>query len=147
PSADAPRGGGGGAHGRDAGGHAHVLGITPEPLAQQHAHEDRAGAAGGVDGHTPPVLEAAAVQERHRAYGAAAGDGDPGHDRVVALRVLDGGDEPEVDLARVQPGGDARRHVAHDLEPAVAPQPVHGGDGVEVADDAEAERPHHSFTT
>src|SRR5260221_10821477 len=73
--------------------------------------------------------------------------GDTGLVRVVGHRVLDGGNEAEVDLARVQARRDPRGHVAHDLEAVVSPQPVHGGGGVEIGDGTETKRSHHSFTT
>lgn len=77
------------------------------------------------------------MEQAHGSDRAAARDGDRGHDRVLARCVLDRRDDPEVDLAGVEPVRDPGRDVADDLEPPIAFEAVDERRRVQVRDDAE----------
>ncbi len=145
------------------GAHSHVLRVAAQALSQEDLHEGRAGPARGVQGDPANGLDRAAVEQSHRAHGAAARDGDPRHDGVAVAGVFDRRDHPEVDRPPVERLRQERRDLGDQLEPAVAVEAVDDRGHVEVGHDSQPEharpaalasisrrrgrRRHHSFTT
>src|SRR4029453_10202060 len=83
------------------------------------------------------------VVEAHRAHLAPARHRDAGYDRVVAERVLDGGDRAEVDVSSVEALRDHRWDLGDETEVRVALEGMNDGCDVQVRDGAEAKRRHH----
>ena len=91
-------------------------------LVEDELREDVGGARGGVEEDLVPDRGRLLAGEDHGLHRAVGADGDARDDVVLALRERGDRDEREVDLARLEHRGAARRLGEDELDPLGAPR-------------------------